>query len=313
MSRVSVVIPTFRRAARLPDLVRALEAQTLPARDFDVVLVDDASGDDTAEVLSSLVAGARIDLRVITQKQNRGPGAARNAGWRSSHAPIIAFTDDDCVPAPRWLEAALEIFDHSSADIVQGRTVPDPTVPPRRWAKTLRIERLSNLYESCNVFYRARALEAAGGFDETITVPFGEDTAVGWAARRLGAITAFAPEALVFHSVTNPGFRYWWRYALMHRNFPLLVRRFPEMRRELLWLQLFMWRDRAVFDAAIAGVIGGVMWWPAFSLSLPYVYLRRPRGLSLQELKGAASQVAMDAAILAGLAIGSIRERTLVL
>jgi hypothetical protein len=100
---------------------------------------------------------------------------------------------------------------------------------------------------------------------------------------------------------------------MMHRNFPLLVRRYPEMRKDLLGLRVFMWRDRAIFDTALAGIAGGIFWPPAFVLALPYVYRRFPRRFTGQEIKAALSKTAMDPAILAGLLVGSVRERTLVL
>lgn len=312
MTKVSVVVPTFQRASSLPGLIAALEAQTLPAGDFEVIVVDDASADDTQKVLADLASRARLRLRVMRNEHNSGPGATRNAGWRASDAPIVAFTDDDCTPSPGWLEAGLRAFDREQAGIVQGRTLPDPDAPKKGWGKTVCVERLTLLYESCNIFYRTDVLRAAGGFDERIRVPFGEDTAAGWEARRQGIGAVFAPDALVYHSVAYPGMRYWWRYAMMHANFPVLVRRFPEMRRDLLWLHLFLWRERAVFDAALAGLVAGIFWWPAFFLMAPYAYVRRPRELSVAELKSVLSQIAMDPAILAGLLVGSVRERTLV-
>jgi len=313
VKRISVVVPTYRRAQSLPALIDAFEAQTLSKNDFELIVADDASPDETAAVLDGLARGAHIDLRIVRNATNGGPASARNLGWRAAEAPVVAFTDDDCLPSPQWLEAGLAASARSSAGIVQGRTLPDPGTREDAWAKTLRIERFSNLYESCNMFYTREILETVGGFDESIRVPFGEDTALGWEARRRGARTAFAPDAIVYHSVTHPGARYWWKYAMMHRNFPMLVRRFPEMRKDLLWLRLFMWRDRAVFDAALAGIAGGIVWTPAFALVLPYLYLRLPRRLRRDEIKAALSKTAMDPAILAGLLVGSVRERTLVL
>jgi glycosyltransferase involved in cell wall biosynthesis len=313
MSKVSVVVPTFQRANSLPGLIAALEAQTLPASEFDVIIVDDASADDTPAMLADLAARARIRVRVLRNERNCGPGATRNNGWRASVSPVIAFTDDDCTPQSGWLEAGLRALDAEQAGIVQGRTLPDPSAPKRGFAKTVRVERLTSLYESCNIFYRADVLRDAGGFDESIRVPFGEDTAAGWEARRRGVRAVFAPDALVYHAVTYPGPRYWWRYAMMHRNFPLLVRRFPEMRRDLLWARVFLWRERAIFDAALAGLVGGFFWWPAFLLLTPYLYVRRPRALTGADVKSVLAQAAIDPAILGALVVGSIRERTLVL
>src|SRR5262245_61414849 len=101
---VSVVVPTYRRAANLPRLVAALEAQTLPADRFEVVLVDNGSDDDTPAVLAELAASTRLHLVPLRIDVNEGPARARNAGWRASSAPLVAFTDDDCVPRPDWLE-----------------------------------------------------------------------------------------------------------------------------------------------------------------------------------------------------------------
>lgn len=313
MSRVSVVVPTFERPARLSGLIAALEAQTVGVDQFDVIVADDGSRDETPAVLAELAASSRLKLLVVRKERNSGPGAARNLGWRSSAAPIIAFTDDDCLPAPGWLEAGLARFEDGSAHIVQGRTIPDPSVRMTGWAKTMKVEHLSGYYESCNIFYRTDVLRAVDGFDEDITVPFAEDTTVGWKARRQGFMPEFAPDALVHHSITYPGLRYWWKYAMMHAAFAKLARRFPEMRREMFWLRVFLARERAVFDAALAGVMAGAVWRPALALVLPYFYLRRPSGLTLYDIKIFLSWPVYDAAKSVGLAIGSLRERTLVL
>lgn len=313
MTRVSVVVPTFERADRLPALIAALEKQTLPVEDFDVIIADDGSRDDTPAVLADLAARTRVTLRVVTNEANRGPAVARNLGWRSSSSPVIAFTDDDCLPAPGWLEAGLALAEAAPATIVQGRTIPDPSVPNKGWTKTLEIDRFSPLYQSCNIFYPTDLLRAVGGFDEEFSEPFGEDTAVGWNARRLGAASAFASDAVVSHSVSRPGIRYWWRYALMHHNFATLARKFPEMRREFFWCRLFIWRNHAIFDAALAGLFLGIAWRPALALLLPYAYIRRPRRFERAEIIGVLQASAFDAAILVGLLKGSVKERTLVL
>ncbi len=56
----------------------------------------------------------------------RGASAKRNAGWRHARAPIIAFTDDDCEPAPGWLSEALPAFDDPDVTMVQGRVLAHP-------------------------------------------------------------------------------------------------------------------------------------------------------------------------------------------
>src|SRR6266536_1884852 len=67
--RVSVVVPTFRRATCLRELIGALEAQTLPPEDFDVFIVDDASPDETADVLADLAATTLVNLQVLRNER----------------------------------------------------------------------------------------------------------------------------------------------------------------------------------------------------------------------------------------------------
>ena len=312
MTRVSVVIPTFQRAARLPGLVAALEAQSLPVEDFEVIVADDGSRDDTPAVLADLAARTRLDLRVVRNPTNKGPGRARNLAWRSSTAPIIAFTDDDCMPTPGWLEAGLARFTDGSAGIVQGRTLPDPSVALGHWAVTQRLEEFSDRYETCNIFYRRSVLEEVGGFDEEI-IFFGEDAVPGWKARRLGVVAEFAPDALVYHAVTHPGPRYFLRWAMQHGNWATLVRRFPEMRREVLWAGVFVKRSHAGLITALVGLGLGIVWRPALALCIPYLWHRRPRALSRDAVLDQLLAGWFDIAVLVGLAAGSVRERTIVL
>jgi glycosyltransferase involved in cell wall biosynthesis len=311
MKRVSVVIPTFERAARLPGLIAALEAQTLPREDFDVIIADDASSDDTPRVLEELKARTGIDLRIVRNPTNRGPGAARNLAWRQSDAPVIAFTDDDCLPAPGWLAAGLAWLD-GTPDVVQGRTVPDPSTPIGRWAVTQTIEAFTDRYETCNIFYRTEVLKRLGGFDEDMPF-FGEDTVLGWSALRLGVVADFAPDALVHHAVIHPGVAYHWRWAQQHGNWATLIRRFPERRREVLWGGLFTKRRHAALVGAVTGLAAGAVWRPALALTIPYLWYRRPRSLHRYEIIDHLWGTAFDAAVVTGLLRGSIRERTLVL
>jgi glycosyltransferase involved in cell wall biosynthesis len=96
-----VVIPTYGRPRQLRECLTALAAQTLPRDAFEVVVVDDGSPDGLGSIAEDFAA--RLDVRVIRQ-DNAGPSAARNRGVEHAVGELIAFTDDDCLPAPAWLE-----------------------------------------------------------------------------------------------------------------------------------------------------------------------------------------------------------------
>ena len=238
-AQVSVVVATHRRAHLLPALFAGLAAQTedggpLAADRLEVVVVDDASPDDTPAVLADLVEAAAFPVRVIRFPANRGPASARNAGWRAAGGRVVAFTDDDCVPQPGWLDALLGAID-GGADIAQGRTEPDPDALGDHgpFGRTMRVPREEGFYETCNIAYRREWLDRLDGFDEGYRRPYGEDTDLAWRARAAGARTTFVPDALVHHAV----FASDWRAAVadvsrcdgLHRT----LHRHPELRQHL--------------------------------------------------------------------------------
>jgi len=206
----TVVVATSNRAALLPKLFAGLTAQVVDAGPFDVVVVNDASSDNTAEVLDDLVASAPFPVTVVHLTSKSGPAHARNEGIAKATAPIVAFTDDDCAPQPGWLASLLAGIARG-ADIVQGRTMPDPS-QPENWgpfARSMEVPEEQGYYETCNIAYRLSLLDDLGGFDETFGQglwPFkvlttGEDLDLAWRARESGATTSFAPTAVVHHEV----------------------------------------------------------------------------------------------------------------
>jgi GT2 family glycosyltransferase len=101
---ISVVVPTYRRAAALRRTLAALGRQR-GAPPFEVVVCDDGSPEGEAAAIADAVEAARTSapghgaaVRLVRQ-ENAGPAAARNAGARAAVAPLLLFLDDDCAPA----------------------------------------------------------------------------------------------------------------------------------------------------------------------------------------------------------------------
>jgi GT2 family glycosyltransferase len=219
--RVSVVVSSYRRPAGLTRLLHALAAQTLPRAEFEVIAVDNGAGPETVAVLAAaeVELAPRLDLRSVHHPETLGPAGGRNSGWRVAQAPQIAFTDDDCVPAPDWLEQLLAAAATRRADpavpvIVQGRTDPDPVALARArttlFTRIVSVQAADGRFETCNILYPRTLLERLGGFDERFLPaglgarrPVGEDTDLGWRALGAGAVSVFAPAALVQHEVTQ--------------------------------------------------------------------------------------------------------------
>ena len=309
---VSVVVPTYRRPQVLPELFAALAAQEVEGG-FEVVVVDNGSGDDTGRVLAELAAVAPMPVTVLAIATNRGPAAARNLGWRTARAPIVAFTDDDCRPAPGWLAAGVAAM---AADpdlgVVQGAVDRPPDSTLGAWTVWRHITGPTPYFEACNVFYRRAALERTRGFDEQIGW-YGEDSAAGWAVLEAGWRRGFAAAAFVEHDVEERGVRWHVRNGLLERNVVGVAARFPGFRAEAFWRPWAFRRQNAAITAAVAGLALATRWRPAALLALPYLWWRRPpRGVA-QPARYFAECVAVDLAQAAGLAAGSVRHGILVL
>lgn len=134
--RVSVIIPCYRSGATVGRAVSSVLAQTLPPD--EVILIDDASGDDTPGILNQLAAdyGRSISIRAILLEKNVGAASARNIGWTAASCRYIAFLDSDDTWHPRKLEIQCDLMESSpdlattghlhcvTADTIAGRVVP---------------------------------------------------------------------------------------------------------------------------------------------------------------------------------------------
>jgi len=311
---VSVVVATHDRPELLSELLSALASQTLPRERFEVIVVDDASGPDTAAVLA---AADGLPLRAIRNEANTGAPAARNTGWRAARAPLVAFTDDDCAPAPRWLEAGLRAWEGRSDRFVQGRTQPAggrSILELHPMLQSIEVAQLSPESETCNIFYPRELLDRLGGFDESVRV--GEDLELGWAARRAGAEPVFEPDALVEHAVVAvdavTSLRRVWRWDEVVRPFA----RYPELRRQRLMKRVFWNWSHWLIARALVGLpfLRRPLGWPvAIWLIWPLVAFELENARRSGRPGLAPLWLLRDVVEMAAIVRGAIRYRTLML
>lgn len=308
---LTVVVATHDRAERLGRLLDALRRQTLARDRFEVIVVDDGSRDGTPGVLGRAVAAGDLRLRALRVDPAQGPGVARNAGWRAAGGAAIAFTDDDCVPAPEWLEALLAAWAGDPGRFVQGPTAPDPderdALGP--FSRTMRVGALGPNFQTCNVLYPRAMLERHGGFDVTAFRVVGvEDADLAWRCMAGGATPVWAPRAQVFHAVHRLGpvgkLRIAWRW----HEAPHLYVRHPGMRRHLTY-RLFWKKSHYLLVRAALGLLAprALRFW--FIGPLAPSYLRRARDEG-GPVWTAPYFVVHDAVEMAAMVRGAIRYRT---
>lgn len=120
MEAISLIVCTHNRAGMLPACVAAASRQTLGRRDYEVIVVDNASTDHTAAIVRAMRGVGGVKVRYV-RCERLGLSRARNAGARAARAPVAAYIDDDAMAAPDLLERLLEVYEaHPEAGCVGG-------------------------------------------------------------------------------------------------------------------------------------------------------------------------------------------------
>ena len=311
---IAVVCSTYRRPARLRRLVESLERQTLEPSRFEVVLVDNASGDTTSAVIAELARTSPLTIRALATTSNHGPAPARNLGWRSTPAPLLAFVDDDVETSPEWLRAGLEAMQGDPLlGIVQGRVgPPEPLGSLVHWSWVHRIDGPDPFFPACNLFLRREALEEAGGFNETIGW-WGEDTALGWAVVDAGWGRGFAADALAIHPVEVRPVSWYMLNGWNDRALVGLAKAHPGFRDEAFWRPWALRRREALLALALVSSLASLRWPLAAAGVLPYLRDAQPPVGQPGWVRLGAETVLIDVARLAGSLAGSAQHRTVVL
>jgi GT2 family glycosyltransferase len=226
--RFSVIVPTRGREPGLVALLDALARQTLPPDRFEVIVVFDGA----VPGASSLAAAGAVGAQIERLAGRRGPGAARNAGARAARGEVLAFTEDDVVPAPDWLARAAErLAAAPELDVLEGLTLK----PGRRPVRIRAVAGLS--YLPTNLFVRRECFERSGGYQEAFFDPkrgiyFREDADLGFTLEEAGAQVAIEERAVVIHPVEHPGWLDPLRWARRYQMDALLAARHPRRFRE---------------------------------------------------------------------------------
>jgi GT2 family glycosyltransferase len=259
---VSIVIPNWNGAAHLPVCLNALRAQTL--RDFEVIVVDNASSDDSL----ALLAREHPEVRVIRLERNLGFTGACNAGLRAARGEFLILLNNDTEADPRWLEEVVAAFTrHPQAGLVA--------------SKMLLFDRRNVLHTAGDIFntdgtpgnrgvwqedrgqydegpafsanggsaaYRRAMLDEIGLLDEDFFFSC-EDVDLAWRAQLAGWPCLYAPRAVVYHKLSASG---GGATASFHdgRNFIyLLAKDVPDCVWRKHWLRIIGAQWRITLDA----------------------------------------------------------------
>jgi GT2 family glycosyltransferase len=216
--RISVIVSTRNRAEQLPLCLEALVHQQDVAG-YEVIVVDNASGDDTKQVVEAI---RRQSERVrYLYEEKLGLSAARNAGAAQARGEVVCFVDDDAIPSSRYLAEVLAAFENPQATCVGGKIVaawPGGAAPawftPRyahvvaqtSFGETARRLARNEFPFGANIAFRKRVFQVLGGFDENLGKRganniWGEEIDLCHRLQERGFSFFYNPRALVWHVV----------------------------------------------------------------------------------------------------------------
>ncbi len=263
---VSVIVPTYNRAASLRDTFEALEGQQLPsALAWEVVVVDNNSRDETASVVREFAARGSIPMKYVFEPR-QGVSWARNTGIASASGDIIAFTDDDILPGADWVASFAPLLREHSADILGGRVLPRWSRPAPDWISGSRsllntlalmdhgaVERITAATRhprvwTCNLAMKRDVIARIGPFDTGLgpkgeNLYRGEDSDLLSRALAHSLVVLYDPRLVVWHKVPEERMRlsYFRRWNFQSAEGMALGAGRPTGRR-LLGVSLFSYR-----------------------------------------------------------------------
>ena len=204
---ISIIIPTYNRPNQLTLCLNAIAGIEYPDNKFEVIVVDDGSSVDLKPVVEPFYD--RLPVTLIRQ-DNSGPAKARNLGASHAKGDYLAFTDDDCCPAPDWLEILAKQFELTPDHMIGGQTLnslPENVFSQASHELICYLYNYYNSYLKESSFFTSNhmAMSAEGfhkiyGFDVTFPFAGGEDRELCDRWLYHGYKMIYVAEAVVYHS-----------------------------------------------------------------------------------------------------------------
>ena len=226
--KFSVIVPAFNAELILPACLEALCRQSMPEQNYEIIVVNDGSTDNTSKIAE------QFDVKAIYQT-NRGPAAARNKGVGEARGDIILFTDSDCIPDRGWIQEMTLPFENPEVVGVKGAYKTHQTRLAARFSQAefedrydlLQQQTSIDMIDTYSAAFRKDIFQKTGGFDERFPVANNEDTDFSYRLATAGHKLVFNRDAFVYHTHPDTLLKYlrikfrrgYWR-MVVYRRYP---------------------------------------------------------------------------------------------
>lgn len=280
---VSIIIPNWNGASHLPTCLDSLRAQS--HADVEIIVVDNASGDTSLEVLARYP-----EVRVLALEENRGFTGACNVGLRAAQGEIQVLLNNDTEAHPGWLEhVAVALDEHPEVGLVASKmllfdrrdifhtagdyvTLDGLAHNRGVWQQDEgQYQHPAYVFSACggSAAYRSAMLQQLGFLDDDFFFSF-EDVDLAWRAQLTGWRCLYVPEAVVYHKLKASGGGVTASFHDARNRIWTLTKNYPadlwsRHRRRVMaaqwWIAreaLVAWRGEAA-RATLRGLVAGVL------------------------------------------------------
>lgn len=213
---ISMVICTYNRCRYLPQALESIAKQNVSHGMFELIVVDNASTDDTADIVHQFIEmHPALQVRYVYEP-NKGLSFARNRGWAEAASEVVAYVDDDVILCDDYLQNLKSFFEeHPSAMGAGGRVIPKYEDAEPDWmSKYLKgfvgevnhgdvIQKFGGSMKypaGANMIYKKSILEKAGGFNNELKFR-SDDKFIFYKVSELTGEIYYLPDVALYHYI----------------------------------------------------------------------------------------------------------------
>jgi glycosyltransferase involved in cell wall biosynthesis len=240
--KASVIVPTYNQVNLLKNCLKSFENQSVDKGDFEVIVVNDASQDDTSLFLERYRPG--YNLSVVNHPRNLGRAQARNSGAKQAEGELLIFLDGDSTVDFNFVSEHLKGCEGGKDSVCIGNvrlSAECEVLPFKSYLTTRGVQRLKSgeevpfrYFVSGNISLPRGLFERTGGFDPSFLFYGGEDLDLGIRLHQAGAKFIFLPGAISYHHLEDDlKGAIDKKYIFGNRALPSVIEKHPEVVKEL--------------------------------------------------------------------------------